>query len=275
MESVMQKLRVKRHAPLHPMLRGLIKFYWVMQTSEPVRLNHKLLPVSNTDAVFNFSSAISYESGGTVTQVPNHSLSGLRTRHLINRQSGRLLLLGVSFRTAGLYPFIKVPVAELMNCTVALDELIPNFKGAFDGCIHPQNHITHCIEAIEEILAQRLEARYMVPARAQGLISAFARPTQSAGIKKFCSRQGISQRRLERIFNRYVGLSPKRFKRLTRFQAALNSLLKRNMPDFGALAYEHDYYDQAHFIHDFKAFTGCSPRRFVKQKASLKQIMAL
>ncbi len=72
----------------------------------------------------------------------------------------------------------------------------------------------------------------------------------------------INRRQLERKFSSTIGLSPKQLSKTIRLQATLKMLLNKQFTSLTALAYEGDYYDQAHFIKDFKEFTGLTPKEF-------------
>jgi transcriptional regulator GlxA family with amidase domain len=77
------------------------------------------------------------------------------------------------------------------------------------------------------------------------------------------SRQTKTNRRqLVRKFSSAIGLSPKQLSKTIRLQATLKTLLTRKVTNLTDLAYESDYYDQAHFIKDFKEFTGLTPKEF-------------
>ena len=95
-------------------------------------------------------------------------------------------------------------------------------------------------------------------------------------VHDFCNAYGVQTRTFERLFNTYVGTTPKQFFRLNRFQGLLNRMLQLPREvSLTDLAMEFDYYDQAHFIHDFKAFTGNSPSVFLTEKRSLIQNMKI
>lgn len=78
-------------------------------------------------------------------------------------------------------------------------------------------------------------------------------------------RLGLSERHLERLFNRQVGLSPKMYARICQFQASLQQLKASRFVKLSDIAYENGYADQAHFIRSFKTFTGHAPQAFRKQ----------
>ncbi len=72
---------------------------------------------------------------------------------------------------------------------------------------------------------------------------------------------GLSERQLERLFKKYIGLSPKFYTRIIRF-STIFELIQQEDPGWAGLAYESGFYDQSHFIRNFKAFTGEDPSRY-------------
>ena len=93
-----------------------------------------------------------------------------------------------------------------------------------------------------------------------------------AQISEFCIQNNISIRSLERMFNKYVGVSASTYFTLNRFHVSTNQLLYNNFHKFSDLAFDNGYFDQMHFIRDFKRFTGNTPKSFIQQQNSILQI---
>jgi AraC-like DNA-binding protein len=74
----------------------------------------------------------------------------------------------------------------------------------------------------------------------------------------------LSERSFERKFKQHVGIPPKLFSRIARFQASLNQLKRNQFDKLSDIAFENDYADQSHFIRSFKEFAGCSPFQYQK-----------
>ena len=94
--------------------------------------------------------------------------------------------------------------------------------------------------------------------------------TNSIGTKSpftdFTEQYKISERQFQRRFKNQVGISPKKFQRIIRFEKALDILTKSNYGQLTQVAYETGYVDQSHFIKDFSAFSGMSPYDFIKNR---------
>lgn len=137
------------------------------------------------------------------------------------------------------------------------------------------------MDAFEQILAAafatRIEAGALNPSLA--LVKAVSLATRSHGlvrVDELATTAGVSARQLERQFATHVGLSPKRFLRVLRFQQVLAVLRDPSSSSAGwaDVAAQHGFYDQAHFINDFKAFTGETPGAWDIDDASLTAVFA-
>ena len=85
----------------------------------------------------------------------------------------------------------------------------------------------------------------------------------SITINEILKDEKSKRRQLERNFAKQIGISPKQLSKVIRLQATLQMLLHKNTETLTAVAYENEYYDQAHFIKDFREFTGITPKEFL------------
>ena len=85
-------------------------------------------------------------------------------------------------------------------------------------------------------------------------------------MKQLAASSCLSIKQLERIFPAFVGLRPKQYLRIARFQKILQLRNSEHFENYTSLAYDCGYYDQAHFIHDFELITDLSPREFFKNQ---------
>jgi AraC-like DNA-binding protein len=269
----MSGIKVQRYFPKSRLLQGLVKYFWVVRSEGHEALDHKLLPVSNMDLVFNLGCPARHVAEGREEDTPQYYFRGLQSRHNTTRQSGRFNTFGVSFFPAGLYPVLGTPLADYENQTVDFDAEVPGFIATLENRIDSEGDAAEQAAILEELLLKMIDPEYLPDKNTLGLIRAFSAGGDAHSVRAFCEQHGIGQRRLERIFQKYIGASPKAFRRIQRFQTIVNRLLKRDVHEFGALAYEHGFFDQAHFINDFKALAGSSPKRFVEEKQAVMQVL--
>lgn len=94
-------------------------------------------------------------------------------------------------------------------------------------------------------------------------------------IDELSKQTNINRRQLERKFSSTIGLSPKQLSKTIRLQATLKILLNKNFTSLTALAYQHEYYDLAHFIKDFKEQTGLTPKEFYGNKLKMTSFLLM
>jgi AraC-like DNA-binding protein len=115
------------------------------------------------------------------------------------------------------------------------------------------------------LFAQIRKTNKSVDPLTQYAISQIISSKGSLSLPDMHNRLNLSERSFERRFNQQVGISPKLFSRVCRFQAALSQLKQANYDKLSDIAFENGYADQSHFIRTFKEFTGYSPYQFQKQ----------
>ena len=89
-------------------------------------------------------------------------------------------------------------------------------------------------------------------------------------IRRIASMHNITPRYLQKLFYVHTGLSPKSFNKINRFQLSLQLIAKNNQP-FTSIAYDCGYFDQSHFIRDFKSFTGVTPSAYLENTFPVNQ----
>jgi AraC-like DNA-binding protein len=124
---------------------------------------------------------------------------------------------------------------------------------------------------LESELLSLLDDSYVVHDRFHSIFNAL-KQEKSLQLNEFCQKNNISIRQLERLCVKYVGLPANSYIALNRFHTSVNQLLNTRFSKFSDLAYDNEYYDQMHFIREFKRFTGYTPGMFVKKNNSILQI---
>ena len=150
---------------------------------------------------------------------------------------------------------LGVPAAELAGRSVPLDELIPRVRAReVTERIAAAPDDASRVATVERFLQDLPFARDPVVTRAVELLSD---PNASPSLAAIAAEVALSERQLERRFFLRVGTTPKRFARLARFQRAVS--LMDFAPGLAAVAQDAGYYDQSHFVREFRAFAGTAP----------------
>lgn len=265
---------IKKYAVQTPLLKNYIKFFWEIHT-DYMELNHKLIPQRNINLRFNLSETPQYGYlDGKENLLEEVFFSGLQD-HFINTQLqlvGKAHIFGVCFFPDGFYPFLKIPVSELKNQLLGASEV--GFNSATQICerLKEAPDIATRLIIIEEELVMLLDNSNYTPDSFRQIFDVFRYSDNSFQIAEFCRQNNVGMRRLERMYNKYVGVSAMTYSTLNRFHKSLNQLLFDDYSKLSDIAYNNGYFDQMHFIKDFKRFSGSTPKSFISQNNSMLQI---
>ncbi len=181
------------------------------------------------------------------------------------KASGKGRSFGIWFRPDGFAMFCNVPVKELTDRSIPLDTLMGSAFVDFVENNLVRGDIPNLIEGLNVFFEKRLShpqhakkayIASMVLRRIESL-------DQNIDLKTLASEYQVSPRYIQKIFMERIGLRPMQYQRILRFQRALDLL--RNPPQHGTLtniAYRSGYFDQSHFIREFKGFTGLLPSEY-------------
>lgn len=268
----MDKINIRKYQPKNSILRNLIKYFWIIRTNNEVSINYKLFPSNNIDFILNLSSPISYICDNKKTSFEGFHFSGIRNSHCIIQQTGILDVVGISFFPTGAYPFLKIPLSEFSDRTIFLDDIFSGFDSKIESFRKSVSDFDR-INKLEKILFQLLDLSLLPREEHNQMISKIYCQNSKINVEEYCNQIGINQKTFERSFKKHIGINPKSFSKLTRFQNALNQLIGGKYSNLTSLSYNFDYFDQTHFIKDFKSYMGTTPLKFIKEKSSVKEIL--
>jgi AraC-like DNA-binding protein len=240
------------------LLRPYISEYWYFKREIPLATYHDqyMHPHGGFGIAFNFGDQLRLD-GEPLTLPVFLDAANTFSRKL--GFMGRVELLGVRFCPGGAYPFLGIPLIELQNQ--------PYIEGTLIS-LHAQMAelptVSAKVQLLEGWLIHQLslgkEQHIIVPA-------SLARLREDIGlisIPDLADELGISQRQLERVYQQQVGMSPKQYARLQRIDLARLALKQKQSNTY--LAMELGFYDQAHFIREFRAVIGTTPYVYMKRK---------
>lgn len=172
--------------------------------------------------------------------------------------------VGVHFKPWGLAPFLPMPAAELCDRPVTVEQVwgrpaIAELRDRLATAAGPYEMLT----LLEEELTRRLrETAGLGLVRHAG--SVIAATSGALAIGDLRASAGVSSTHLAQRFKELIGVTPKRLARTYRFAATVLSIDPAGPIDWGDLAAGAGYFDQAHFGHEFRAFTGLTPTRYLE-----------
>ncbi len=194
-------------------------------------------------------------------------LAGPYSRSFHFDPSQSTAVIGILFRPGAARMFFPVAAHELHNADVALSELYP---GEADRLLNEACSATDeqaLILAVEQYLMERLASARPIHPAVRYAVAQLSRRGAVRAVREIQLDTGLSHTRLIQLFREHVGLTPKLFCRVRRFRAVVSHIEKGMPVNWAALAADCGYFDQAHLIHDFRAFAGVTPREFIRTTA--------
>ena len=169
-------------------------------------------------------------------------------------------MIGIQFKPGGAFPFFRFPASEAEDTSIALEHLWPGRANEIREQLLSAASIGLMFSRLEQFLLGQLVRPLELHPAVRYAMNQFQQP---CAISAVVAQIGLSSRRFIELFRQQIGLAPKAFCRVRRFQRVLQTMHLSKEIDGAALALECGYYDQAHFIHDFQSFSGFSPSAYL------------
>jgi len=248
-------------------LNKYIKNYFIVETDNPIDYLpiERVYPCGYATMVFHYGSPSKFQKKNSSKYIePNLVICGQQTNYYDLSLSGMTGMILIVFRPHGLKSFFDFPITELLNENLSLQDLANNeaveLEDKLLNATNNKQRITHLENFLIKRLIhnnefERIEYAIKMIENSKGKIKAQDMAhAVCLGIKQF-----------ERTFSKCVGINPKKYASIVRFQNVIqtNGKDKKSMSQ---IAFDNGYYDQSHFIHDFKSLTGITPKAFFNER---------
>jgi AraC-like DNA-binding protein len=254
------------HVP-HPPLSQFVNLLWLYEGYTQAHAKERVLPSGEMQIVINLledrSCVYDRDDTDRCQTFRGALLSGAHSEYLVISTAMQAFVMGVHFRPGGAFPFLRMPAGELRDTTVSLDTLWGS--GAVDLRDQLLEASTHeaRFEILERVLLSELTRGFERHGAVGFALRRFMADPQMPTISGVTEQIGLSPRRFIQVFRDETGFTPKVFCRIRRFQQALDLMEGRKNVEWANVALDCGYFDQAHFIHDFRAFSGINPSTYL------------
>lgn len=252
--------------PPHPDLQALISCYWTLEVAAADDVQRqRIVPDGCIEMAFVLGDDIKrYTSTDEFILQPRAMVIGQTIEPFYIEPTGYVNTFAVRFYPYGFANFVTTPLKDLANKETPI-QLLFGEKSAneLEQKIGKAIDSSQRIAIIEDFLLRKLNAKTTIDKIVKTTIDALLATNGSAPINHILKTDLSKRRQLERKFSKQIGISPKQLAKVIRLQSALKMLLNKSTENLSKIAYQNEYYDQAHFIKDFKEFTGTSPKEFL------------
>jgi hypothetical protein len=249
----------------HTDLKSLVSCYWTLEVprqTEPQQ--QRIVPDGCLEMAFILGDDIKrYTSGNEFIFQPRAMVLGQTMEPFYIEPTGFVKTFAIRFYPYGFANFVSEPIKNLVNKETPIKQLFG--RETADGLeqkIVKAKNTEQRISIIEKFLLDRLNDEKTINRIVKNTIDSLMSTNGSASINSILKDDLSKRRQLERNFKKQIGVSPKQLGKVIRLQTALKMLLDQKAENLTDIAYKSEYFDQAHFIKDFREFTGINPKEF-------------
>lgn len=239
-------------------LKNIIDCYWIIEDDDVAPIRQKIIPDGFNEIIFHYRNPYRINLSGAWEKQSLNLLAGQIRKHFFLENTGASGIIGIKMKPTALTHLFGISMHQFTDRVVDLSSVPPlqslliseQLRTAADHDVR----ITLLNDLFRKILSQK---KYVTTAADHAIELIFTHHGMIP-VSTITSAIGIGERQLENLFKKYIGLSPKFFMRIMRFNYIFK-LVQDNNQSWSGLAYEASYFDQSHFIRNFRDFTGENP----------------
>ncbi|ADZ90128.1 AraC family transcriptional regulator [Marinomonas mediterranea] len=250
-------------------LSSFVNFFWTLEVpSQAQPTKQRIVPDGNIELAFILGDDIKrYTSETDYLIQPRSMVLGQTVSPFYIQPTGYVNTFSASFFPYGFSDFISQPIKNLRDKETSIYELFDKDEAEkLERSIVNAQSTQERIEILEAFLFSQLSNQRTIENIVKSTVDTLFSHNGNVAIHEITDSNPSKKRQLERQFLNIVGVSPKQLSKLIRLQTALKLIIDKE-ESLTDISYQSNYYDQSHFIKDFKEFTGVTPRDFLDEES--------
>jgi AraC-like DNA-binding protein len=254
-----------------------VKCYYIYESELSAPFEDTVFPSGCVEIIFNLGAGSWQTAVNDVfVTTPAIELWGQIIRPLPIRSMGKNTMLGIRFLPHAAACFLKENIESFNNQIVDFTDLSGNAVRKLHSKLLETSALDKRIALLEDFLFDILSNSEKIDRKVEVINNIMQELKQKDffdNIENVASRYGISSRYVQKIFLQYTGLTPKLYSKINRFQNSLRLVTKKDT-SLSSIAYDCGYFDQSHFIREFKSFTGLTPSGYASETSPITVSLA-
>jgi AraC-like DNA-binding protein len=253
------------HHPAGP-LAAYVERIWYCDGYQGAHRKNLVLPNGRFQLVISLAEGPLRAPGGPTEELGEIASSlvlGIRSHFSLIDTATLKSAMGVLFWPAGARAFFDEPADWFYNENVPLDLIWGSTASELRDHLREASTAAEKFDVLETVLLERLNKRLELHAGVLYALGRFARVPHIRSVLEVAREAGLSRRRFAQLFREQVGLTPKLYCRLNRFQHVVRQISLGVPVDWADLALAGGYCDQAHLANEFRHFSGMSPTAYL------------
>lgn len=256
--------------PLNKFVKSIIYYSGYTALSK----YESLLPDGNSQLIIELDEHARFlkrHSNSTPQQCNTSWFTGIQYEPLTYLGEVNATTMCIQFQQGTLFNLFNIPADELFNQVVPSEFIAKQDLNELRNQLLELNDAASRINLICMYFSNKISHTSPLSPFLSLTLSELKRPEKS--IKDIANKVGYSNKHFTHVFKKEIGLSPKKFQRLSRFNQVLQALHTSQRPNYLDLCHDHFYYDQAHYINEFKYFSGKTPLQYEKAKGEYPHVL--
>jgi AraC-like DNA-binding protein len=236
----------------------------------------RFLPDGNTEIVFDLSDGTQYiydnESLAAIQTCRRVWVSGVRTQPITIPSGRGSRMLVVAFKKGKAHPFYPLPMSEITNRVLGAELVFGNDVLDLREQLLAAPSIDRMFVLVESFLLHRAGDSLSPDNRSECVdyvLSSIVSKPNGLGFQQLSDQIGYSQKHFINLFKKRVGIPPGQYMKIMRFQKAVLQIENANDFHWSDIALQNGFYDQSHFINEFRNFSGFTPGEYIARKTNL------
>lgn len=242
-----------------------VKFIWCSENYDPESPKERVLPTGSSQLIINLENKAFRHFSEDKSQEYLYDpviVAGIQSGPVFLDSYSRISTMGVVLRPGAIAAFLRLPAQKFQDQVISLEAILKrDISELREQLVAAATHQEKFV-LLETFLSSLLDPEYQLHPAVDFAISQIDLANGSIPIAKIHNKIGYSRRWFSQIFRDTAGITPKHFSRILRFQHTLNLIREINKPDWSQFAISNGYFDQSHFINDFKDLAGISPSMY-------------
>lgn len=241
-------------------LKHLVKEYWIFENDDPSIQTQKIIPDGFSEIIIHYGAPYRINLSGRWDLQSSMLYSSQISKFFFLENTGRSGMIGIKLHPAAFYELFHKDVSEYTDQVLSLDELLEGQTDELVGIKEQEIPISRRVAIAENWLQSHLQNLRPQPNIKQCIESIF-KSHGMIDIDHMAENVHLSTRQLERLFKKVIGLTPKFYCRIVRFNYIFE-VIKEQKDSWIRTALQSGFFDQSHFIKNFKEFTGEEPSNY-------------
>lgn len=247
-------------------LSSYIECYWIIENDDTKSYKQKIIPDGYPEIITHYGDPYRINIKGKWEGQSKNLVAGQVKRYFYLENTGVSGVFGIKLKPAALTHLFNIRMDDLVDKVISIDGLREQkLEALFAGLTSRDNpaRIVFCNQYLQEMIALIDDKNDII----DDAINMIFESKGTIEMSNICKRLFITERHLQRLFKKYIGIPPKTYSRIVRFNYIFQ-LIKNNTP-FTQIAFDAGYYDLSHFSRNFKNFTGEEPSGYFFEEKNL------